>query len=425
MRVHRPITPQNHPFPFLLQVEWGLLAIALLSDLLVGNIPPPPAPHHFLPPLPADPIVPFPKLLAITGFGALGLRLPTRPAVAIPYTLLQFACLALVTLATERRLHLFPVLYVVLVIRSCLVFRWPGRILVTVAALGMFANLTLLRFRPYDFVASPDIRERIRPFFRAVTFNSILSLGLALGFMLFMVNALMAERASQQRLTAANQQLRNYALRVESLAMAQERNRIAREIHDALGHSLTALNLQLETALKLWPNHPEKAQAFVQTAKQLGSTVLQDVRQSVATLRTDPLQRQTLEGAIATLTQNFHTTTSIQPTSTIQISAPLPANLRTSLYRILQEALTNIAKHAHATAVDIQLHQQPEGLRLRIQDNGIGFQPEQNSTGFGIQGIQERTLALGGTIRLQSAPGQGTVLDLTFPLETSPRPSPL
>ena len=91
-------------------------------------------------------------------------------------------CLALVTLATERRLHLFLVLYVMLVIRSCLMFRLPGRLLVTVAALGMFAKLTLLRFHLHDFVPSPDTRERIRPLLRAVTFNSILSLALALGF---------------------------------------------------------------------------------------------------------------------------------------------------------------------------------------------------------------------------------------------------
>lgn len=164
MFVNRPITPQNHPFPFLLQVEWGLLAIARLSDLLVGNLPP-------LFPTPVS--HPCPKPRSPNCLPSLALE--REGCASLP-------CLALVTLATERRLHLFLVLYVVLVIRSCLMFRLPGRLLVTVAALGMFAKLTLLRFHLHDFVPSPDTRERIRPLLRAVTFNSILSLALALGF---------------------------------------------------------------------------------------------------------------------------------------------------------------------------------------------------------------------------------------------------
>lgn len=406
--VNRPITLRNHPFPLLLYLEWGLLAIALLSDLLV--LPPlfPRFAHasHF----------PLLKLLSIVGFGLMGFRLPTRVSTAIPYTLLQFGWLALATLSGGRRLYLFPLLYIVLVIRSCLMFPLVGQIAVTATAFWMFIGITILRLRLSDFVLPPGLRDRVRPLVGTFFANSMITFGLALLFVLFLVNALMAERASQQRLTEANQQLRDYALRVENLAMAQERSRIAREIHDSLGHSLTALNLQLETALKLWPTDPHKAHGFLQEAKKLGSTALRDVRQSVATMRTDPLQRQSLEAAIATLAHSFHSTTGITPTCSIAISPTLSPDLCTGLYRIIQEALTNIVKHAQATEVAIQLHQLPTGLSLRLRDNGQGFQAEQNSTGFGLQGMRERTLALGGRFQLQTAPGQGTVIDIDIPM---------
>jgi len=409
--VERPITVRHHPFPFLLHLEWGLLAIALLNDFLLPH----PPPHHPFAPPSHFPLIQY---LSIIGFGFMGLRLPTRLPTAIPYTLLQFGWLALATLSGGRRFQVFPVLYVVLVIRSCLMYRLPGRIITTFLAFWMFASLTALRLRLRDWAPSPELRDRVRPVINVFALNSVLTFGLALVFVLFLINALMAERASRQRLADANRQLRDYALRVENLAMSQERNRIAREIHDSLGHSLTALNLQLETALKLWPNQPEKAQQFLKEAKLLGSTALQDVRQSVATMRTDPLQRQSLEGAIATLTRDFEKTTGIRPTLSLQIPPTLPADLRTSLYRILQEALTNIVKHAHATEVAIQLHNLPTGLTLRITDNGRGFDPQQNSTGFGLQGMRERTLALGGHFQIHSTPGQGTTLDIDIPSET-------
>ena len=399
----RPITPQNHPFPFLLYAEWGLLAIALLSDFLL------PRPPRFAPAFPVF------KLLSLVGFGLMGLRLPTRLAIAIPYTLLEFGWLFLATSTSGRRLHLFPLLYIVLVIRSCLMFRLPGRILVTLAAFCSFVLLGFTRLRLNDFGVPPGVRDRLRPVVFATTLNSVLIFGLALLFVLFLVNALMAERASRQRLTDANRQLRDYALRVENLAMEQERNRIARDIHDSLGHSLTALNLQLETALKLFHNQPDKAQQFLQEAKKLGSIALQDVRQSVAAMRTDPLQQQSLESAIAVLLKDFTTTTGIHPITSIQLSRSLPPDVRTSLYRILQEALTNIIKHADATETRLSLHTLPEAIALQISDNGHGFQPTQNSSGFGLQGIRERTHALGGTLIVDSAPNQGTTLDITLP----------
>ncbi|MGG6296878.1 sensor histidine kinase [Leptolyngbya sp. AN02str] len=401
----RSTTPRNHPFPFLLYLEWVLIVIALLSELM-------PAPFPRL-----ARGISLSRLFAILGFGAMGLRLPVgRPYAAILYTVLEFALVFISTPTTGRRIFVFPFLYVVLVIRSCLLFKLPGRLLATIAAFMMFLSITSHRLNTLDLQAPPFVRERLKPVIFGFGFNSIMLFGLALLFVLLTVNALLAERESRDKLTIANDQLRDYALRAERLAMEQERNRIARDIHDSLGHSLTALNLQIESALKLWDTNPRQAYTFLQQAKRLGSTSLSDVRQSVATMRSDPWQSRSLDEAIATLLQDFEQHTRIHPSCEMQLHQNLAPEINTSLYRIIQEALTNIYKHANATRVQIGLHCTSTALYLTIQDDGKGFDVEQNQTGFGLRGMRERTLALNGSFEVHSSVGQGCRISITIPL---------
>jgi signal transduction histidine kinase len=204
--------------------------------------------------------------------------------------------------------------------------------------------------------------------------------------------------------------------RIEELAATEERNRIARDIHDSLGHALVALNIQMETALTLWKDNPEKAYEFLIEAKQLGSEALQATRQSVADIRFDPLKGRTLEEAILALTQEFQRTANVQPQCTIQLSQTLSSNISTILYRIVQEGLTNICKHAGASAVTLQIHSTETDLRLTLQDNGKGFQPNQNRSGFGLQGMQERVSMLGGQLEIVSQPGQGCQVKALLPV---------
>jgi signal transduction histidine kinase len=196
----------------------------------------------------------------------------------------------------------------------------------------------------------------------------------------------------------------------------EERNRIAREIHDSLGHSLTALNLQLETALKLWESNPGKAETFLATAKELGSKALKDVRQSVSTMRSNPLQEQSLERAIASLAENFHRSNSILPVYQINLEYSLPPEINTAIYRITQESLTNISKYACATEVKLELTTIRSNLRLIIQDNGRGFDVRQNTTGFGLHSMRDRTLALAGEFNINSTPGSGCKITVNIPL---------
>jgi two-component system, sensor histidine kinase and response regulator len=220
---------------------------------------------------------------------------------------------------------------------------------------------------------------------------------------------------TENNLRRALEQEKSLNQKIEEMAALEERNRIARDIHDALGHSLVALNIQLETAIALWDKSPSRSYAFLTEAKQLASETLQSVRHSVADLRTDPLNGKLLETAIASLVHEFSTTSGIHPDCAIALAAPISQHLNTVLYRVLQEGLTNILKHAAATAVQIKLESKTSGVVLHLCDNGKGFQVSDNLAGFGLRGMRERVTASSGHIDVRSSPGQGCQIYVSFP----------
>lgn len=246
--------------------------------------------------------------------------------------------------------------------------------------------------------------------------SSALSFGLALLFVMLLINALLDERKSRAKLVVALQQLRQYSLRIEDQSMLQERNRIAREIHDSLGHTLTAQSIQLDSAALLQHTNREEANAFLQEAKLLCKKALQEVRYSVSSLRTDPFRDKLLDQIATELVKEFRVTTAIETTCAMCITYPIPTEVVATFYRVLQEALTNIARHSAATEVVIQLLTKDGVLHLKILDNGKGFDLTQNSTGFGLQGMHERIAALGGEFDLSSQPGHGCQISIKVPL---------
>ena len=217
-------------------------------------------------------------------------------------------------------------------------------------------------------------------------------------------------------LSTAHEQLRQYILEIEDHAALQERNRIARDIHDSLGNALTTLNIQLQTALKLWHLDPVQAGQFLAEAQRLGTIAVKEVRQSVSNMRSEGLPEQSLEELIDSLVENFHKSTGVLPSTKINLSVPLPVKVVTTIHRIVQEALTNICKYAEATEVQIHLSANPNNLCLIIQDNGKGFRLSQNKTGFGLQGIGERVAALKGNLNIETEPGSGCKLTVELPL---------
>ncbi|MBV8884733.1 MAG: sensor histidine kinase, partial [Chroococcidiopsidaceae cyanobacterium CP_BM_RX_35] len=403
-----PIRNQSNPLRLLLYLEWILLGMSVLTAIIHD-------PHH---PAPQSPIL---TILDITGFGLIGLRLPTGRTISkVAYTGLEFGLVLLPTLLDSRAgIRFFPLLCLVVVIRSCLVFKPQGRLMVAGLAFMSFLVALFLRAESPDS-ARPIVQEQLSFTFLLLKLNFALFFGLILIFVLLLINALLAERQSREKLTLANEQLRQYAMRLKDQVTLQERNRIARDIHDSLGHSLTALNIQLEGALKLWQSNPQKAQTFLAEAKRLGSTALQEVRQSVSTLRSDPLQGRTLEEAIAALVKDTYSATGILPDYSITLWCPLSIETSTAVYRIVQEGLTNICRHAAATKIQIYLSATATDLSLVIEDNGKGFRLDQNTTGFGLQGMRERAVVLGGKFDIESEPGAGCRITAHFPLMRLP-----
>ncbi|MEM6521641.1 MAG: sensor histidine kinase [Cyanobacteria bacterium P01_C01_bin.70] len=404
MSLIRAIRFTRHPFPFLLYGEWVLVGLALTSA--------------FPPDLLSREGGGAAALAIILVFGALGLWLPTRPVgLKIAHVLLQFGLLVLAARLSTVGLRLFPLLQIVLVLRSCLLFNLGGRLLVTSATFAFYLGLVHHHLHSLDRALPARLGRRFGPPLIGVRLNLAVMFLLLLVFLLLLMNALLSERKRREELRQANQKLRESAAQLEKLAMHQERTRIAREIHDALGHALTGLNIQLEGALKLWEAEPQQAKTFVSQAKEMGSLALRETRQAVATLRQTPLAQPDMASAIAPLTQRLQQVTGIIPEVAVECPI-LPDSLKLTVYRIVQEALTNVCKYAQASQVSIAIRSSPDATRLHItvQDNGVGFNPQDNTTGFGWRGIQERTEAEGGQVQLITAPGQGCTINVWLPL---------
>lgn len=394
----------SHSFRLLLYLEWILLGITLLGEIR-------PSPHEF-----NATTLPL-SICTLVGFGLMGLKLPRKKLQnKVLYTAAEFGLLLLIFLLNGRMVFL-PLPGLIMVIRSCLMFEQLGRFIVTGSVFVAFLFMLFQQAPPpHHPRPAPPPLEPLSNTILTLKLNTTITFGLALLLTLLLVNALLAERQSREKLMRANDQLRQYALRIEDQATLQERNRIAREIHDALGHALTAQSIQLENALLFLPSDSTKTESFLREAQKLGALALQEVRRSVSTLRAAPLQGQSLEGAIEKIISEFRSTTGITPDYTIQLSHPLPSDINTALYRIIQEALTNISKHSEATQVRLCLQEQLEHLHLQIDDNGQGFHTARNTTGFGLQGMRERTAALGGQFFLVSELGQGCHITVSIPL---------
>lgn len=410
----KAIQPQNHPFRFLLYIEWGLLAVALISALddMSGPAMRKGGASHY----------PLVAIASLFLFGLLGLYLPQAPhkLQRLTHTLGQVLLILLLSAATANSGRIFPVVYLVLVIRSCLMYGLMGRLIIASLSFVMFVLGLQIRLRSLSGVGRslpPPVRRRMGHIVIGLQLNFVVLFGLSLLLVVLLINALLTERQSQTRLQQANRTLRQSAKEIEKLAMDQERSRIAREIHDSLGHSLTALNIQIESALKLSERDPTKSRRFLQSAKRLGTQSLQDVRQSVATLRQDPLAGKTLEKAVTQLLQDLSQDQLIRIAQDIHIPQPLPADLKIILYRIVQEGLTNAVKHAEASSIHLSLISSTDSVMLTIDDDGKGFDPDSASTGFGLQSMRDRVQAAGGTIRLTSQINKGTRIQAHLPIK--------
>jgi signal transduction histidine kinase len=198
-------------------------------------------------------------------------------------------------------------------------------------------------------------------------------------------------------------------------AQEMERRRIARELHDETGQALTSLLLGLR-AVQDAKDETVRNDAL-ESLRALASTTLQDVRRLAVELRPKALDDFGLVAALERLLDGLRERTGLTIEFEASVEARLPAEIETALYRIVQEALTNVVKHARATTVSVLLVRRKTGVTAVIEDNGTGFAPHEPVEGLGLVSMRERASLVGGHLILESRPGSGTTIAVEVPVE--------
>jgi signal transduction histidine kinase len=220
------------------------------------------------------------------------------------------------------------------------------------------------------------------------------------------------------QLQAAKKELELAQQRESELAVLHERERLARDLHDSLGHALVTLSVQLEAIQRLYRVDPDAASAQVDEMKAMTRSSMDALRRAIAGLRIPDLADRALRPALQALCADFAQRTGLEVSCQIDQAADdlRPATAEV-LWRITQEALTNVEKHAQARTVDVSLQYKPNAVALRIVDDGVGLAvgAESLPNRFGIRGMCERVEGLGGTLLLNGG-ARGTTVEARLPV---------
>ena len=236
---------------------------------------------------------------------------------------------------------------------------------------------------------------------------AIYSLGIYVAGSLFVIlfsSVVMAEYRNRKRVESLSDQ-------VETLATDLERTRIARDIHDSLGHTLTNLDIQLEVAQKMRDRDPKKASLAVDTAKVLSSQCIEDVSHAIKTMRQPDFN---LEQALHILIEQTRSHQLFKLQWNINLPQ-LSVTISHHIYCVIKEGLINIQKHAQASSVDIYVTFTQKAIILKLHDDGIGFDATALNLGSGLIGMQERVNSLGGRLNISSSPQHGTKILVVIP----------
>jgi two-component system sensor histidine kinase UhpB len=268
--------------------------------------------------------------------------------------------------------------------------------------LVLILNLLLLRpaFRPLDKLADTMRRhDPLSPGERVPVNGEPDIAALAQAFN-DMLDRLEFERRESARL----------ALRV----LEDERNRIARELHDEVGQTLTGVMLQVEgLAAKI----PEELREQLDELRETARSGTEDVRRIAGQLRPEALEDLGLQSALAALATAFGEQAGIAVRRQLEPSVPLSEEQELVVYRVAQEALTNVARHAEATQFELRLdHRHDEAVQLTVRDDGRGIHPGALPSSRGIRGMRERAMLIGAQLEIDSRPDRGTAINLSIPL---------
>ena len=301
-------------------------------------------------------------------------------------------------------LRLVPLLLMALILTAWQ-YGWPGVVFFSGTTALLTLGLQLFHFRPGGAPLMPPLTIVL---IQTVTF-------LVVGYF---ISALIRRLQQQQAsLARANAQLTDYAATLEDLTVSRERNRLARELHDTLAHTLSALSVQLETVKAYWEVDPATAQKMVDDALNLTRAGLQETRRALKSLRASPLDDLGLTLALRQLAAETADRANLRLEFSVPEQLPaLPPAVEQCIYRVAQEATANVAHHARARRLGVQLIV-AETVVLRVRDDGQGFDPRRmESAGhFGLPGMQERAKLIGGKLAIDSRPGEGTVVQLAIP----------
>ncbi len=223
-----------------------------------------------------------------------------------------------------------------------------------------------------------------------------------------------AQRQQRAELSHVNQQLRQYASTLEQLTVSRERNRMAHELHDTIAHTMSGMILQLEGVQMAWENDSQRARQSLDVSIGTARQGLNETRRALKALRASPLVEKGVVEAVR------HLATDIANRNKYTLNLRLPSQplklapeIEQTLYRITQEALTNIERHAEATAITVEICAEANEVRLKVSDNGRGFSLEEaeKSDRLGLRGMYERAALVNGQLTVESVAGNGANLE--------------
>ncbi|MEA4908460.1 MAG: sensor histidine kinase [Anaerolineaceae bacterium] len=260
--------------------------------------------------------------------------------------------------------------------------------------------------------------EILRPILNLTLSRTLLFM--MLGYLV--VNLMNTQRKQRQSLTQANAHLAHYAMTMEQLATSRERNRLARELHDVLAHTLSGVAVELEAVKALWYQDPQQAQAMLDRSLVSIRNGLTETRRALQALRATPLEDLGLALAVRSLAESIASRGGLALDLRIAESlGDYPPAVEQTVYRVAEEALTNTLNHAGARQLVVRLGREGSALRLHVADNGVGFDPQAvgSDQKYGIKGMRERSEMIGGELFVDSRPGAGTAITFSWPGETS------
>jgi signal transduction histidine kinase len=234
---------------------------------------------------------------------------------------------------------------------------------------------------------------------------------------IFISQLMIRLREQGESLKQANAQLTHYASTLENLTVSRERNRMARELHDTLAHTLTGLSVTLETVKAYWDVDDAKARNLLDKSLQTTRTGIEETRRALKSLRASPLEDMGLTLAIQKMAESTAARSNLE--LELALPDPIPSlapDVEQCLYRIAQEAVENVAHHANAQKVSLKLESQGDYLQLTVQDDGLGFDPRDKASSghFGLVGMKERAELSGGKLTIDSQKGRGTKVTLNI-----------